>query len=99
MTLTISPNSVDELRDRLTAWFSQSPKSVNSSFRFQRISPEEGQVVIRSVPLRGIRFRWNPDNLVFEERHRKVNLRLEGFEVNTEIQPTKILITFKRGYA
>lgn len=99
MTLTISPNSVDEIRDRLTAWFSQSPKSVHSSVRFQRISPDEGRVVIRSVPLRGIRFSWNPDNLVFEERHRKVNLRLEGFEVNTEIQPTKILITFKRAHA
>jgi len=99
MTLTISPSSVDEIRDRLTAWFSQSPKSVNSSVHFQRISPEEGRVVIRSVPLRGVRFSWTPDNLILEERNRKVNLRLEGFEVNTEIQPTKILITFKRGHA
>jgi len=99
MTLTISPSSVDEIRDRLTAWFSHSPKSVNSSVRFQRISPEEGRVVIRSVPLRGVRFSWNPDYLILEERNRKVNLRLEGFEVNTEIQPTKILITFRRGHA
>jgi hypothetical protein len=93
--LTICPSSVDEIRDRLNAWFSLSPKGVHSSVSVERISPNEGRLVIHSVPLRGMRFSWKPDSLVFEERNRRVNLVLDYFDVNTEVHATKILVMFK----
>ena len=93
--LTICPNSVDEIRDRLNAWFSLSPKDVHSSVSVERISPNEGRLVIRSLPLRGMQFSWRPDTLVFKERNRIVNLVLDDFDVNTEVHAKKILVMFK----
>lgn len=93
--LTICPSSVDDMRDGLNAWFSRSPKDVHSSVSFERISPSEGRLVIRSVPLRGMRFFWKPDSLVFEERNRRVNLILDCFDVNTEVQAKRISVMFK----
>ena len=93
--VTIRPNSVDEIRDRLNAWFSASPKGVHSAVSIVRKSAVEGRLEIRSVPLRGLRFSWSQDRLVFEEHNRRVNLLLDSFYVNTEIDAHKIFVTFR----
>jgi len=93
--LTICPSSVDEIRDRLNDWFSLSPKDVHSSVSVERISPNEGRLVIRSLPLRGMQFSWRPDALVFKERNRTVNLVLDDFDVNAEVHARKIFVMFK----
>jgi hypothetical protein len=93
--LTIRPNSIDEIRERLNAWFSASPKRVHSSVNIVRKSPVEGRLEISSFPLRGLRFSWSQDRLVFEEGNRKVNLLLDSFYVNTQIDAHKIFVTFR----
>lgn len=93
-TLTIRPNSVDEIRERLSAWFSASPKRVHSSVSIVRKSPIEGSLEISSV-LRGLRFSWGQDRLVFQERNRKVSILLDCFYVDTKIDAHKIFVTFR----
>ena len=95
LAVTIRPNSVDEIRDRLNAWFSASPKGVHSAVSIVRKSAVEGRLEIRSVPPRGLRFSWSQDRLVFEEHNRRVNLLLDSFYVNTEIDAHKIFVTFR----
>ena len=95
LAVTIRPISIDEIRDRLNAWFSASPKGVHSSVSMVRKSPVEGRLEISSVRHRGLRFSWSEDRLVFAERNRKVNLLLDCFYVNTEVDANKILVTFR----
>jgi hypothetical protein len=96
LAVTIRPNSVDEIRDSLNAWFSDSSsKALHSAVSIVRKSAVEGRLEIRWTRHRDLRFFWSQDRLVFEERNRKVNLLLDGFYVNTEMDAHRIFVTFR----
>jgi biotin operon repressor len=95
--LTINPKSVDEIQDSLNHWLAASPRGAQAraSIRIKRVSPSEGRLVISSEPLRGIRFLWESGALVFEEGRRRVDFRLDHFDVNAEVDAKQIRIVFK----
>ncbi len=96
LAVTIRPNSIDEIRDQLNAWFSgSSSKALHSAVSMVRKSAVEGRLEIRSARPRDLRFFWSQDQLVFEDRNRKVNLLLDSFYVNTEMDAHRIFVTFK----
>jgi biotin operon repressor len=93
--MTIHPKSIEEIRDGLSDWFAAAPKGKRAPVSIKRISPSEGRLVISSGPLQDTRFLWRPGAMVCQQGNRRVDVLLDHFDVDTEVDARQICVIFK----